>query len=304
MKIGCCIEGYGRPEDFEAMLGKIVQDEKDGYESIWFGGANEPLITCAVAGRETSRIEMLTAVVISYPRHPIALANEAMTTNAALTGRFVLGIGPSSRPGAERLGFDYDRVADNMREYVTVVKGLAADKKIDFEGEFYKAETATNLPWAQPLPVLMSALGPLMLKAAGEVSDGTVTWMVGVKTLENFGAPKIRKAAASAGRPEPRISVDLPVAVCDDAKAGRETAASAFKNYGASPDYSRMIKMEGSCIEDVAVCGTEAEVESQVKALSSAGATEFYAYPYAVGENSAASLARTNELVTSLAGKL
>ena len=318
MKIGCCIEGYGRPEDFQALIGKIVQAEKDGYQSIWFGGANEPLITCAVAGRETSRVEMMSAIIVSYPRHPATLANEALTTNAALGGRFVLGIGPASRPNMARLGFDYDRAADHMREYVTVVKDLIDGNKVDFEGEFYKADTAINLPWAlnksttpppdpnnhQPLPVLMSALGPRMLKAAGDVSDGTVTWMVGVKTLENFVAPRIRQAAATAARPAPRISVGLPVAVCDDAKAGREIAATTFKNYGSSPHYSRMIKMEGSGIEDVVVCGTETEVESQIHALVSAGATEFYAYPFAVGDNSAASLTRTNELVTSLAGKL
>ncbi len=303
MKIGCCIEGYGRAENFDDLLRKIVQAEKDGYEGIWFGGANEPLITCAVAARETSRVEMMSAIVVSYPRHPTALANEALTANAALGGRFVLGIGPASRPGVERLGFDYDRAADNMREYVTVVKGLIDQKKIDFEGDFYKAEAAVNLPWGQPMPVLISALGPLMLKAAGEVSDGTVTWMVGVKTLKSFVAPKIGKAAAGAGRPSPRISVGLPVAVCDDAKAGREIAAEAFKNYGNSPHYSRMIDMEGNGIEDVVVCGTESEVEAQIRAIGSAGATEFYAYPFAVGENAAASLARTNELVTSLAGK-
>lgn len=304
MKIGTCIEGYGDVADFESLIRQIVRAEADGFESIWFGAAKEPLITCAVAGRETSTIEMMSAIVVSFVRHPVALAQQALTTNAATNGRFVLGIGPASRPQAERLGFDYDRSAAQMREYVTVVKALVDEGKVAFEGEFYKADTAITYPWARPMPVLMSALGSEMLRNAGEVADGTVTWMAGVETVEKFVAPRITRAAEAAGRPAPRIAVGLPIAVHDNAAAAREQAGKQFANYANSPHYRKLILRQGEGIEDVVICGTEREVEQQLRDLAAAGATEFYAYPFAVGDNTEKSLSRTREFVASLVGHI
>jgi 5,10-methylenetetrahydromethanopterin reductase len=305
MKIGTTVEGYGPPADFNAMIAQIVQAEADGFESLWLGAAKEPLITCAVAARETSSIEMMSAIVISYVRHPATLAQQATTTNAALDGRFVLGIGPASRPAVERLGYSYDRAAANMREYVSVVKSLVDDGSANFDGEFYRAtDTTLAYPWRRPVPVLMSALGGAMLKAAGEVADGTVTWMVGVNALRDFVTPRITAAAASAGRAAPRIAVGLPVCVTDDAPAAREAVERQFANYGASPHYRRMIDMEGGSIGNVAVIGTENEVESRLRDLAAAGATHFYAFPFAEGSDTEKSLIRTRELVVSLKGKV
>ncbi len=128
--------------------------------------------------------------------------------------------------------------------------------------------------------------------------------MAGIKTVETFVTPRITSAAQAAGRPAPRVAVGLPVAVCDDAKTGKAVAAETFKNYLNSPHYRRLVDREGGSIEDIAVCGDEKTVESQLRALAAAGATHLYAYAVPVGDNAAASIARTHELLTSLVGKI
>jgi alkanesulfonate monooxygenase SsuD/methylene tetrahydromethanopterin reductase-like flavin-dependent oxidoreductase (luciferase family) len=143
-----------------------------------------------------------------------------------------------------------------------------------------------------------------MLKVAGEVADGTVTWMAGRHTLESFVVPRITESAARLERPAPRIAAGFPVAVCDDEEAGRTAAARLFSNYANGPHYRRLIEMEGGRIEDIAVCGDEQAVERQMRALATAGVTHFYAYPYVSGDDAPKSLARTNELLASLVGKI
>jgi alkanesulfonate monooxygenase SsuD/methylene tetrahydromethanopterin reductase-like flavin-dependent oxidoreductase (luciferase family) len=143
-----------------------------------------------------------------------------------------------------------------------------------------------------------------MLKTAGEITDGTVTWMAGSKAIATHVAPRINAAAAAAGRPAPRVVAAVPVAVCDDEAEGRERAARNFQVYGNLTNYRRILDVEGSNPGDVAACGPEASVERQIRAYAAAGATDFVASIYPVGDNTAASLARTREFVKSLHGKL
>jgi alkanesulfonate monooxygenase SsuD/methylene tetrahydromethanopterin reductase-like flavin-dependent oxidoreductase (luciferase family) len=176
--------------------------------------------------------------------------------------------------------------------------------KVDFSGEFFRVESALQVGWGRPCPVIISALAPVMLKAAGEIADGTVTWMVGPKTLATHIVPRMARAAAAAGRPAPRVCVGLPVCVCDDQQEGRRRASELFQMYAGLPNYARVLAIEGTDPGGVAVCGTEAEVESQLRALAAAGATEFGANPFTLGDNPAASLARTRELLKGLVGKI
>ena len=303
MKIGMCIEAVGLPASFEERIGAIVQAERDGWESVWMGSIGEALVTYAVAGRETSRIELLSAVTISYPRHPVALAQEALFTGAAAGGRFVLGIGPAQRARMEALGYSYDQSAASMREYVSVVHTLVNTGKVSFQGEHIRAEGAAGFPWLQPLPVLISALGPLMLRAAGEVSDGTVTWLAGPETLRSYIIPRIQYAAQQAGRRAPRISAGLPVAVTDDRAAARSAVAEQFSRYTAAPHYRRLIEREGGQLGDVALIGDEQAVETKLRALAALGVSEFYAYPFA-SAGDGRTMERTRELLLGLVGKV
>ena len=201
----------------------------DGFDSIWFGQIFGPdvLTVLALAGQKTSRIELGTSVVPTYPRHPHMLAQQALTVQAAASGRFNLGIGPSHAPVVEGMwGLSYDRPAVHMREYLSVLLPLIREGRVSFSGDFFRVNATVQVPVPKPPPVLIAALAPVMLRMAGEMTDGTITWMVGPKALESHIVPRITKAAKDAGRPAPRVVVGLPIAVTDDPAGARERAAA------------------------------------------------------------------------------
>jgi F420-dependent oxidoreductase-like protein len=225
---------------------------------------------------------------------------------AATGNRFTLGVGPSHQVVIETLwGMSYDRPARHVKEYLNVLLPLVRDGRVGYKGELYAVNGALAVKDAAPLPVIISALAPAMLKLAGAVADGTVTWMTGPKTIESHVAPSVMAAAKDAGRPAPRIVVGLPIAVTDDVMAARATAASAFAMYGGLPNYKRMLDKEGAAgPADVAVVGDEAAVERQIRDIASAGATDFLAAIFPGGGDAAASMARTRALLKSLISKV
>lgn len=303
MKLGIYGGNIRRGQPLTSLVDEIKQMEEQGFSSYWSPqvGTFDALTMFALAGQQTSKIELGTAVVPSYPRHPSALAQQAATVNALCAGRLILGVGPSHAPGIEALGLTYDRPARHMREYVSILKALGDEGKVDFEGEMFKVRTGFMCPDAQPFQVVVSALAPLMLKAAGEVADGTVTWMVGQKTIAENTAPRIKKAAADAGRPDPRIVVALPVCVHDDRDQAIARAVQIFQNYGQLPNYRRQLDAEGvDQAGEIAVVGNEKEVEAQLRGYFDAGATEVIASVYPAGDDGRASFARTNELLRGL----
>mgnify|MGYP003307168877 FL=1 len=179
MKLGIYGGNVRRGQPLTSLVDEIVQKEEEGFSSYWSPqvGTFDALTVFALAGQQTSRIELGTAVVPSYPRHPSALAQQAATVNSLAGGRLVLGVGPSHAPGIEALGLAYEKPAKHMREYVTILKTLANEGQVDFSGDMFQVKTGFMCPEAQPFDVVVSALAPLMLKAAGEVADGTVTWL-------------------------------------------------------------------------------------------------------------------------------
>ena len=306
MKLGMFIGASGTPWDIFGQVEEVVRAEKDGYDSFWFSqiAGLDALTVIALAGPKTSRIEIGTAVVPTYTRHPNVMAQQALTTNAATKGRLVLGIGPSHRPGIERLGLSYDHTARHMREYLTILRALTTDGRVDYQGRMYRMASQLAVPGAQPFPILISALAPAMLGIAGRLADGTVTWMAGRKAVEKQISPMIRAAAMEAGRPEPRVVVALPVAVCDDEAEGRARAGETFQGYGNLVNYRRILDVEGGGPGDVAVCGPEASVERQIRAFADAGTTEFVCSIYPVGDDTKGSIGRTRRFLNSLVGKL
>ena len=290
------------------MVQQIVDEEQDGFECAWFGqifGADS-LTVIAMAGPRTSRIQIGTAVIPTYTRHPWAMAQQAMTVQAATGNRFTLGIGPSHQVVVEHMwGLSYEKPARHVKEYLSVLLPLMREGRVAFSGEVYRTTGAIEVPGIQPIPVIISALAPMMLKIAGTMADGTVTWMTGPKTIETHVVPGITAAAREAGKPAPRVVVGLPIAVSDDVAAAREAAGKAFRMYGGLPNYKRMLDKEGAAgPADVAIVGNEAQVEQQIRALASAGATDFVAPVFPVGPDATASLARTRALLRSLIGRV
>ena len=304
MRIGIYGGNVRRGQPLASLVDEIAQREEQGFASYWTPqvGTFDALTMLALAGRETSRIELGTAVVPSYPRHPSALAQQAATVNALCDGRLLLGVGPSHAPGIEALGLAYDRPALHMREYVSVLKALGSDGRVDFQGRMYQVRTGFACPDAKPFRVLISALAPLMLKAAGEVADGTVTWMVGKNTIRTSTAPRIAKAAADAGRDMPRVVVGLPVCVHDDKQQATARAVQIFQGYGQLPNYRRQLDAEGyDQAGEIAVVGNEDEVRDELQAYFDAGASEVIASIYPAGDDSRGSFARTTTLLERLA---
>ena len=252
----------------------------------------------SVVGRETQRIELATGVVPSPPRHPVAMAQQALTAQAACRGRFVLGIGLSHKIVIENLlGLSYAHPAKQMREYLEVLMPLVQGRPAKFEGELYRVNAALQVAGGTPVPVVVAALGPRMLEIAGRLADGTATWMTGTKTLASHTVPAIRSAAKAAGRPEPRVIAALPIAIASDPAQAREAASRSFAIYGTLPSYRAMLDREGAAQPgDVAIVGGEPELRAALRRLAEAGVTHFAASVFPAEEGA---IGRTLEFLKS-----
>jgi F420-dependent oxidoreductase-like protein len=296
-----------------ASVDKIVQQaeraEADGFAALWFPSAvlGDPLVPMAIAGRATSRVELGTAVLQTYTCHPVLMANRALSVAAAIgaNGRFTLGIGPSHHPVIEGMfGLSYARAGRHTDEYVRLLTALLRGEQVSFSGdEFHVNAGPPALANGVDVPVLVSALGPRLLRVAGQYAAGTILWMANAKAVEDHVAPRIRKAAGDAGRPgAPRIVAGLPVAVHDDEAEARSTAAEQFVIYGQLPNYQRILERGGAkSPADAAIVGDEASVTAQIEALFEAGATDLWAAPFPVGDDKSGSRARTRALLKELA---
>ncbi|HEV3281906.1 MAG TPA: LLM class F420-dependent oxidoreductase [Acidimicrobiales bacterium] len=299
MKIGVL---FDTEQSFDRMVDQVASLRDAGIESAWASQifAYDALTALAAIGREVSDIEFGTAVVPSFPRHPVMLAAQALTVQAATSGRLTLGIGLSHQVVIENVfGMSFDRPARHMREYLSILMPLLEGEQASFTGETLKASTFGPLQIRAPAPpVLVAALGSTMLGIAGRMAAGTVTWMTGPATIESHIVPTIRTAASDAGRPEPRVAVGLPVCVTHDAATARAKASETFVIYGQLPSYRAMLDREGAeGPADVGIIGTEAEVKAQVRRLADVGATDFCGAPFGTPDEIKASVALLASLV-------
>ncbi len=311
MKIGLGIGDYsGPPVGPQGLKEQAKRAEEIGFASVWLPQVmgSDALTTLVVAGMATERIALGTAVIPIQLRHPIALAQQALTVQSAVGGRLHLGIGLSHKPVIETMwGIPFQKPAKQMSEYLTVLGDLVEKGSASLSGEFYRLNASLSVPGASPFPILVAALGEKMLRIAGQKAAGTVTWMTGRKTLETHIVPKITKAAEEAGRPAPRVVAGIQVALTPDVDAARERAARVFAIYPTLPSYRAMLDIEGAgSAADLVIAGDEAAVESQIRSYFDAGATEVLAVPVGVGEakeEKVASSERTVEFLGSLASR-
>jgi len=272
-----------------------------GFATYWlpqiFGF--DALTALAVVGREVPGIELGTSVIPTYPRHPMMLAAQALTTQAVSGGRLALGIGLSHQIVIEGMyGYSFEKPVRHMREYLEILLPLIQKGSVSFQGETLSANGGLQIPGATPCPVLLAALGPKMLELAGGVAGGTITWMTGPATLEEHTVPAITAAAERARRPAPRVCAGLPVCVTDDVDAARGRAAKVFEIYGSLPSYRAMLDREGAeGPADVAIAGDEATVTGALKRLADVGTTDYLAAEFGSSETERA---RTREVLRSL----
>lgn len=290
MKIGVTL-GAGAAGDLDGVVERAKELEGKGFSTMWMVQAFglDAINALSIAGRETETIELGTSVVPTYPRHPVAIAQQALTAAAASGGRFTLGIGLSHKMMIEdMLGMSYDKPARHMREYLSVLGSLLRGEPASYEGEQYKVKAAVNIESApKPVSVLIAALGPVMLKLAGSLADGTTTWLTGFDTLENHIVPSITKAAADAGRPTPRIVSGLPILLTNDPDSARESLGKQLKFYDSMPSYRAMLDREGAgSAAEVGIIGGENVLDDGLARLRDIGVTDFRASITGVGGDS------------------
>jgi F420-dependent oxidoreductase-like protein len=298
MRIGLFL-GEPHGDDPVGALRDDLQRARDaGFPSAWISHifGVDALTALAAAGPAVPGIEVGTAVVPTYPRHPAALAQQALTVNSALGGRLTLGIGLSHQVVVEDMfGYDFAKPARHMKDYLSILMPLVKDGQVAYEGETLKAQIALSAP-GRGMQVLIAALAPRMLELAGSLADGTVLWLTGPKTVAEHIVPALTAAADKAGRPAPRVVCGLPVTVTDDPQAARAQADQMLAMYGTLPSYRAMLDREGAAGPgDVAVVGDEDSVAEQLAELARAGVTDFIASEY--GDR-----ARTRKLLAELAG--
>ena len=277
--------------------------EAAGFDSLWMAHIRslDAVSALTVAGIETSSIELGTAVTPIYPHHPMALAQQALTAAQACDGRFVLGIGVSHKIVVEgMLGMSYDKPAKYMRDYLGALTPLLNGEITNYEGEqFTVTGLQIDMPGVSAPSLIIAALGPVMLRMAGALADGTNTWMVGPKTLQSHIAPALATAAADAGRPVPRIIAGFPVVLTSNIEDAREKLRVGLEIYGQLPSYRAMLDREGvEGPEDLALIGDEKVLAEGIERIRDAGVTDFNA---AIMDTENGAFERTFEFLSDVA---
>ncbi|WP_280258867.1 LLM class F420-dependent oxidoreductase [Nocardia wallacei] len=317
MRIGVMIgpEKGDSARKLDRMLRDIEWAESAGLSTAWIPQIPtdfDALITIAAMGLRTSRIELGTAVVPLQAQHPIALARQALSAQAATGGRLALGVGPSHHwIVRDMLGLPYDKPAAYTRDYLEVLRaGLTGPGSVDVENATFTVHNPLDLGPVGPVPVLVAALGPVMLRIAGEQADGTVLWMADERAISEHVVPKITKAAADAGRPAPRVVAGLPVCLCEPGRVdvARARANRILGEAEVSPNYQRLLEQgDARDIGDLCLAGRETEIAAGLRRYADAGATDISVRLLPIGDNRdelVASKRRTRELIAGLAHEL
>ena len=299
MRIG--ISGGGATVDRAVV--QATEAEAAGFTSLWYPGSmfGDPLVGMALAGRATSSIEIGVAVLQTYACHPVLQATRLVSVSTAIGRGITVGIGPSHDVAIERMGLSYANAGRHTEEYMRVLAPLLRGQDVDFEGEDFRVHAA-GMATPAPVSVLLGALGPRLLRVAGEIADGTILWMTNARAIETHVVPRIRAAAESAGRPDPRVVAGLPVAVHDDVDEARAAAAEQFVRYANLPNYKQSLARGGiASPAEAVIVGNEGAVTQQIARVFEAGATDVWAPPFPVGADRERSRTRTRNLLRHLA---
>ncbi|WP_158886368.1 TIGR03564 family F420-dependent LLM class oxidoreductase [Amycolatopsis anabasis] len=279
MRIGLFLNELGAPVD--AMVDQAREAAETGFTAAWAGQRTgwDVLSALAVVGREVPGIDLGTAVLPTYPRHPLALAAQALTVQSAIGNRLTLGLGVAHRHIVEgQLGLSFDRPARHLREYLSVLGPLLRGETVSRQGETLTAVGSIEAPGARPPSLLVGALGPAMLRVAGELADGTVTVWAGPRTIAEYIVPALTRAAGP--RTNPRVVANVLVCVTGDEPARRAEIADQFGAAAEIPYYRAILDREGHTgIADTALIGDETAVVREIRRLADAGATELIAIP-------------------------
>jgi len=289
--------------------------EEAGLQTVWIPQIPDEfdaLTAAAVVAAVTSRIEIGTAVVPIQPRHPIALAQQALSVQAISEGRLTLGLGVSHHWIIdEMLGLPYDRPLATLRDALDVLEpALRGPGTVDVENDRYRVHCPLDVTDVGPTPILLAALGPRMLQLCGERTTGTILWMADERAIASHVVPTLTRAAEGADRPAPRIVAGIPVCACsgNDVPAAVERTNRILAEAEVSPNYQRLLDHgDATSVGDILAAGSDAAVEKRLRSFADAGVTDLSVRVVPIGngrDELIASSKRTRALLASLAERM
>jgi len=302
MKIGLNGTGLVQRADVSKICEHAEQAKADGFASYWLAehptGGLDALTVLAAVGQRVPGIELGTAIVPTFPRHPMVLAGQTLTTAGIIDHRLTLGIGLSHEPMMAQLGINFEKPIRHLREYLSILMPLLHEGVVDYEGETLSCQAELfQAPSVSP-PVVVAALGPQALSVTGRLADGTTLAWVGPRTVREHIVPRLKEAAAGASRPEPRVIATLPVCVTEDENEVRAAIGKGLSMYGSLPSYRAMFDREGvDGPADIAIVGSSGAVTDAIGAMREAGVTDFAASEFYLSRTQAE---ETRELLVAL----
>jgi F420-dependent oxidoreductase-like protein len=265
------------------LLDDMAAAESAGFSSYWVAqvGLVDALTVIGAHGDTGSPMQLGTAVISTWERHPHTLAAQALTAQALVGDRLVVGIGVNHQPHVEQsLRMEWHKPIRHMLDYLSILDDLLATGTASFQGEVWSFDASAAKPSPGVPKVMIAALGDQMLKVAGRRTDGTILWCVGPKTIRSHIAPVINEAAASAGRPSPSIICSIPVWVTDEPEPARGFLATILADYASLPSYRAMMDIEGvEGLGDLSIVGNEEFVRHALGEVAASGATDFTPVP-------------------------
>lgn len=317
MRIGLMIgpERGRYAEKVERMLDASAAAEYEGFASIWvpqIPSDFDALTAITLMAGATEQVELGTAVLPIQTRHPIATAQQVLSTQAVCNGRLTLGLGPSHHWIVEdMLGLSYERPAQEVRDYIDVLNvALSGPGSVDVENASFRIHNPLDITDVGPTTILVAALAPMMLRIAGELASGTILWMADERAISEHVVPRITKAAAGAGRPAPRIVAGVPVTLCrnDEVDDARDRANRILGEAEISPNYERLLEHgDAADVGAILAAGDEAAVVKRLQRFRDAGVTDLSVRVVPLGPDRDARLEswrRTEAFLSSLCPEL
>jgi 5,10-methylenetetrahydromethanopterin reductase len=286
--------------------------EEAGLSTVWIPQIPDEfdaLTAATLVGEATTRIEIGTAVVPVQPRHPVALAQQALSVQAVCQGRLSLGLGVSHHWIIEEMmGLSYERHVQTMRAYLDVLQvAFAGPGPVDVENAMFRIHNPLDITDVGPTPVLLAALGPRMLELCGERTDGTILWLADERAIGAHVVPALVRASEAAGRPLPRVVAGVPICLCrdDEVPTAVERTNRILAEAEVSPNYQKLLDHgDARNVGDILAAGSEATIEKRLQAFADAGVTDLSVRVVPIGagrDELVASSKRTRELLASLA---
>jgi F420-dependent oxidoreductase-like protein len=283
-RVGLVIDGTNAA----ATVKTIAAAEAAGVRQIWMvqpPSGPDTLTTLAAAAIKTSTVRLGTSIVPTYPRHPLVMAQQALSLYDIAPSRLRLGIGPSHQAIIEGIyGLPQTTPLAHLREYVNVLRTALWEEKVDHHGKFFNVKV--SMSHRAQIPILISTLGIKAFQLAGEIADGALSWVCPVPYLIRTGIPALRTAAAAANRRSmPPLVAHVPVALSQDRDTVLAAGHQLLDMYAKFPFYAKMFADAGfplttsqmisdSLIDSLILSGNEDTVAAQFTEFLAAGLDE------------------------------